>query len=74
MAEDKGLSLLDYAKKQRRKDCPVCALPVEIRQQMAGASEKKIKRIVVLSWLADAHGITVSPSDMMTHVNGHHDS
>ena len=74
MAEDKGLSLLDYARKQRRRDCAVCNLPADIREQMAGASEKKIRRAVVLSWLADAHGISISTTDMTTHSSGHHDS
>lgn len=74
MAEDRGISLVDYARKQRRKDCAVCALPADIREQMSNASDKKIKRATVIEWLKVAHDITVTPADMTTHTSGHHES
>lgn len=74
-AEDgTGRSLAEYARDRRRDGCPVCALPTDIREQMARASEKKIRRPVVLAWLRDEHNITIGDVDMTTHVNGHHDS
>lgn len=75
MAEDtKGLSLVDYVRKQRRKDCAVCALPTEIREQIASASDKKIKRPIVLAWLEHAHGIKLDLAAVSAHAAGHHDS
>lgn len=74
-AEDaKGRSLLEYARDRRRDGCAVCSLPDEIRVQMARASEKKIRRPVVLAWLRDEHNIEIGDGDMTAHVNGHHDS
>lgn len=74
MAEDRGLSLVEYARKKRTADCAVCALPDDIRQQMAGASDKKIKKATVIAWLKEQRDIQITASDMTTHVNGHHDS
>lgn len=75
-AEDatKGRSLMEYARDRRRDGCEVCALPDVIRVQMAQASDKKIRRPIVLAWLRDEHGIEVADSAMTTHVNGHHDT
>lgn len=74
-AEDgTGRSLAEYARDRRREGCPVCALPTEIREQMARASEKKIRRPVVLAWLRDEYGTEIKDTDMTVHVNGHHDS
>ena len=71
MAEDKGLSLLDYARKQ--KPCVVCDLPDAVRVQMVNASAKKIKRVTVLAWLKDQHTITLANADLTRHAAGHHD-
>lgn len=68
-----GLSLVEYVRERRRAECPVCRLPDAIRQQMAGASDKKIKRTVVLSWLKDEHKIDVTDSDLTTHYSAKHD-
>ena len=74
-AEDgNGRSLVEYARDRRRDGCSVCALPEEIRNQMSRASEKKIRRPVVLAWLRDEHNISIQDTDMTVHVNGHHDS
>lgn len=74
-AEDgTGRSLAEYARDRRRDGCPVCALPPDIREQMARASEKKIRRPVVLAWLRDEHGTEIKDTDMTVHVNGHHDA
>lgn len=68
-----GLSLVAYVQQKRRESCPVCALPDGLRQQMATASDRKIKRAVVVAWLRDEHGASVSEDDINTHVNARHD-
>jgi len=68
-----GLSLVEYARKKRAADCPVCHLPEGIRQQMLTASDKKIKRSVVLAWLAEEHGITIDDAVLTVHYSGKHD-
>lgn len=74
-AEDaKGvLSLVEYARKQRRTDCVVCALSPEVRHQMLNASEKKIKRTVVLAWLEEVHGATITDGQLTAHYSGKHE-
>lgn len=75
-AEDaKGeLSLVEFARKQRRADCAVCNLPDDIRHQLRSASSKKISRATVLEWLEEVHGILLHGDQMTTHTSGHHDS
>lgn len=68
-----GLSLMEFVKKQRRADCAVCQLPEPLRRQMLSASEKKIKRAVVLSWLKEEHGIEISNEALTSHHSAHHD-
>ena len=75
VAEDaKGRSLMEYARDRRRDGCEVCSLPDEIRTQMMGASDKKIRRPIVLAWLRDEHNIEIGDAAMTAHVNGHHDA
>ena len=68
-----GLSLVDYVREKRRESCPVCALPDALRQQMALAGDRKIKRSVVVAWLNDEHRAAVTEDDINSHVNGRHD-
>ncbi|MCC6619513.1 MAG: hypothetical protein IT341_10805 [Chloroflexi bacterium] len=68
-----GLSLVDYARRERIKDCLVCTLPDNIRAEVKAASSKKIKRGVVVAWLRDVHKIDMPIDAMMAHSNGHHD-
>lgn len=74
MTEDKGLSLVDYARKQRRADCAVCQLPDELRAQIKQASDKKINRDTVIAWLEEVNKIRLTRDQMTTHYSGHHDS
>ena len=74
MAEDKGRSLAEYVRDKRRAECPVCSLPDDLRSQMANASDRKIKRSVVLAWLQEEHGHTLTDMDLTSHHSGHHDS
>lgn len=75
-AEDaKGvLSLVDYARKQRQADCPVCHLPADVREQMMGAGDRKIRRSVVLAWLREVHGAAITDTELTAHYSGKHDS
>lgn len=73
MAEDKGLSLLDYVRKKKQKACVVCALPETLRQQMLNASEKKIRRATIIAWLKEMHEVEVTAPELASHVNGRHD-
>jgi hypothetical protein len=66
-------SLTDYVKAKRREGCPVCALGTTIIAQMKEASNKKIGRPVVVEWLSDEFGVTVTRADMDSHYNGRHD-
>ena len=69
-----GLSLVEYARKQRQADCPVCRLPQEAREQMLTASDKKIRRSVVLMWLKEVHGVDLTDAELTSHYSGKHDS
>jgi hypothetical protein len=59
---------------QKRKACPVCALPDVVRQQLAAASDKGIKIALQVEWLRSEHQAKVTPSDLTTHRAGRHDA
>lgn len=67
------LSLQDFHVQQRRKDCPVCKAPIEIRKQLAGARDRKVPRAVQIAWLTSL-GVKVTNAEMDTHNNGRHDA
>jgi len=73
VAEEAKLSLTEFARAERRKDCTVCALPEPIREQIRKNRGKKIGRDTILRWLAEEHGIRLDVEAMMAHSNGHHD-
>lgn len=68
-----GLSLMEFVKERRRAECGICALSDEVRAQIAGASDKKIKRPVVIDWLQKEHDVKVTEDDLARHVNARHD-
>jgi len=70
---NKKQSLTSFAFHQRIKDCPVCALPEEIIEQLCIARKKKIPRTVVVEWLRDVMQFKIGPSDLEVHYNGRHD-
>lgn len=71
---DRGTSLLDFVAERRRKDCPVCKLPDDVRVQMSTARAKKISRDDVMAWLSQAIGANeISDQHVTRHNNGHHD-
>jgi len=66
-------SLVQFAKDQRRKGCPVCALPAAIRAELAQAREKHIPRSIQLGWLVAEHGIKLTAAQFDSHNSGRHD-
>ena len=73
MPKTESLSLVDYAKKLRQLDCPVCQLDPDIRAQLLAAGAKGIRRPVQLAWLKEAHGATISSEQLTVHYSGKHD-
>lgn len=76
MAAKEKVGLLDYARTKRiaelRASCPICALPVDVRQQLPVARTRKIPRATVLAWLTEL-GYKVSNAELDTHGQGKHD-
>jgi hypothetical protein len=70
---DASTSLVEFARKQRQKDCPVCALDTEIRAQLRSASDKGIRRPVQLAWLREVHRSSVTDADLTSHYSAKHD-
>lgn len=67
-------SLMKFARDKRKKDCPVCALPAEVRNQLKGAGAVKIQRPVQLEWLRDEHKVKISDAQLTLHYSGRHDA
>lgn len=65
-------SLVEFVKAKKRADCPVCALPDAIREQIVGASDKKIKRPEIVAWLNEECGYSIQAGDLEKHVNARH--
>jgi FKBP-type peptidyl-prolyl cis-trans isomerase (trigger factor) len=74
MKKPAGRSLADFVKHKRCEGCKVCALPKELLDQIRTASERKIKRTVVLEWLKSEHGAKISDADLTTHHGQRHGS
>lgn len=72
-APPSGRSLTEFLLAKRREACAVCALPDDIRDQIASAREKRIERRVIREWLDEDCGIKVPDAAFTTHSNGHHD-
>ena len=66
-------SLVDFVMAKKREGCPVCALPPEVREQVASASVKKIHRAAVLDWLKAEYGITLTAALFDQHHSGRHE-
>jgi len=69
------MTLAEFSREERKKNCPVCKLPAEIRGQLGKpASEKKISRDQQVRWVQVVTGVTVSVEDLNKHNNGRHDA
>ena len=69
------LSLADFVAAKKRADCPVCALPEDIRLQLREAgSKKKIRRPEMIEWLREAHKVPISDAELTAHYSGRHEA
>ena len=67
------LGLMDFMRAKRRQSCPVCKLPADVREQLATASDKGIKRKDVLEWLRTIVGAPITDAELTAHRTGRHD-
>lgn len=67
-------SLAQFVRDQKRKGCPVCALPPHVLAEVRTAREKRISRQTVIEWLKVEHGISVPSAAFDSHVNARHDA
>lgn len=66
-------SLTDFVMAKKRANCPVCALPAAVRQQIAEARNKRIRRAEQLEWLRAEYGVKLSVADFEAHHSGRHE-
>lgn len=67
-----SISLADYARRQKLKDCPVCQLPEDIRAQLRKGASAKIRRPTQLEWLQSL-GHPVTDTQLTAHYSARHD-
>ena len=67
------VTLVDFQREKRKESCPVCQLPDDVREQIRTASSKKIKRSMVIEWLREAVGVTLTDRELTAHANARHD-
>lgn len=72
MSKESALSLEEFIVEKKRQECAVCQLPDEIRAQLEGASDKKIKRTVQLEWLKSLGYDEVDNHALNKHYSGRH--
>lgn len=69
-----SLSLVDFARAEKRKNCRVCKFPIEVRSQLGrAASEKKISQDQQVKWLELVTGTKITLDELRQHVAGRHD-
>lgn len=71
----KPQSLTEFVRAKAKKDCPVCALPVEVRAQIGRpATDKGITRREQAEWLRTVCGATrVTEEVLNAHLTAKHD-
>jgi hypothetical protein len=70
-----AVSLVDFVRLQKKVNCRVCKLPVEIRGQLGRvATDRKIPREVQLDWIKTATGVKITNDELTAHNNGRHDA
>ena len=67
-----GLSLAEFMKCEKRKDCPICKLPEAIQTQLQEAPDKSIKVDLRVKWLREQHGLNIEAADLTRHMGGRH--
>lgn len=68
-----AVSLVDFARKQKQRDCPVCKLDADTRAQLRIATDKAIRRQVQIDWLKEVQKVDITSQEMTNHYSGKHD-
>lgn len=65
-----------FIRAQKQRDCPVCALPLEVRRQLGHpATERGFSRMDQLRWLREGCGaVKVTAEILNKHLSAKHDS
>ena len=67
------VGLAEFMRAKRREACRVCKLPADVREQLATASDRGIKRKYVLEWLRTSVGVDITDEELTAHRTGRHD-
>lgn len=67
-------TLKQFVKDQKRKVCAVCKLAAEIKEQIRGAADARIKAETVIEWIKEEVGMTVTVEELNKHKSERHDS
>lgn len=67
------LTLLNFIIEKKRRHCKVCALPLEIIEQVRSARSRAVRLPEVVEWLKAEHGITLTRADFEAHHSGRHE-
>lgn len=68
------VSLVEFVRAEKRANCRICKLPVEIRGQLGRtATEKKIVYDQQVRWLNMVTGMKITAEELTKHTNGRHD-
>jgi len=63
----------DFEMERRVKDCPVCKLPKEVREQIRLMRNRRIPVTVFCLWLKTEYGVTITANQLQTHGVGRHE-
>lgn len=77
VGQQKGskISLVDFVRLQKKADCRVCKLPVDVRGQIGrNATDRKIPRTIQLEWIKMRTGVKITDEELTAHNNGRHDA
>ena len=67
-------SLQEYARDQKRKDCPICALPPDVLEELKGVGKRlKISRELQIAWVKEDVGVTITDDQLTNHYSGKHE-
>ena len=66
------LSLIDFVKAEKRKQCCICALPIEVLGQLHDERNSKIRLRQRLDWLNVHYKAGATMDDIKRHINERH--
>ncbi len=72
----RAVTLSEFIREKKKKDCVICRLDVSIRRQLGPeASKRGFSRGDQVEWLREVVGITAVTGDVLQqHLNGRHDT